>query len=62
MRSKQRGKQSDAVLNLTYYFEALLLLSHDVNSSRLCFINSEAECDAILNLTLTYGKQNDIFN
>jgi hypothetical protein len=57
MRSKQRGRQCDAVLNFTcYYFEALLL-SRDVKSPRLCFVHSKAECDAVLSLTLTcYGK------
>jgi hypothetical protein len=43
MRSKQRGRQCDAVLNITcYYFEALLL-SRDVNSPRLCYVNKDGE-------------------
>jgi hypothetical protein len=45
------------VLNLTCYYFETLLLSRDVNSPRLCFVNSEAECDAVPNLTLTYGKK-----
>jgi hypothetical protein len=60
MRSTQRGRQCDAVLNLTYYFETLL--SRDVNSPTIYFVNSEAECDAVLRLTLTYGKQSVILN
>jgi hypothetical protein len=40
MRSKQRGRHCDAVLNLTYYFEASLL-SRDVNRPRLCSVNKD---------------------
>jgi hypothetical protein len=34
--------ECDAVLNLTYYFEALLLSRH-VNSRRLCNVNNEVD-------------------
>jgi len=47
-------------LNLTYYFETLLL--RDVNNPRRGYVNNEADCDAVLNLTLTCcGKQSAIF-
>jgi hypothetical protein len=39
---------------LCCYIEAKFLLSRDVNSPKLCFVNKEAECDAVRYLTSHY--------
>jgi hypothetical protein len=53
-------RQCDAVLNLTYYFETLL--SRDVNSPRLCFVNKVGQCVAVLNLTYFETLSSDVNN